>query len=267
MKVIQVLRTLMLSPEGSALSNENVCEVMLSCFRICFEPRLNELLRRTAEHALKDIVLLLFMRLPQFAEERQGDLVRKLKMIAGSIDSTNKKQRKSKTKGLISKTNATRKQSIKIEDGCTEIGTDGISSPSAGQLHALKVPVLATTPATPAGNIVDMQGKFMQTPTSTLVGSSNEIAEDGMVKVSSLDNLEEKPQLFREDSVENDADIEEDAGDNAKEDDTKSIESENKEHKNEDFVNSMGVRFIPQAENGRFSYLLKLTKIYFPFWL
>ena len=41
MKIIQVLRTLMLGPEGSALTNESVCEIMLSCFRICFEPRLN----------------------------------------------------------------------------------------------------------------------------------------------------------------------------------------------------------------------------------
>lgn len=41
MKIIQVLRTLMLSPEGNVLTNESVCEIMLSCFRICFEPRLN----------------------------------------------------------------------------------------------------------------------------------------------------------------------------------------------------------------------------------
>lgn len=69
LRIVQVLRTLMLSPEGSALSNESVCEIILSCFRICFETRLNELLRRTAEHALRDMILLLFMRLPQFEED------------------------------------------------------------------------------------------------------------------------------------------------------------------------------------------------------
>jgi hypothetical protein len=37
---LQVLRTLMLSPEGTMLTNESVCEIMLSCFRICFESRL-----------------------------------------------------------------------------------------------------------------------------------------------------------------------------------------------------------------------------------
>lgn len=41
LKIVQVLRTLMISPEGSALSNESVCEIILSCFRICFETRLN----------------------------------------------------------------------------------------------------------------------------------------------------------------------------------------------------------------------------------
>lgn len=41
LKIVQVLRTLMLSPEGSSLSNESVCEIILSCFRICFETRLN----------------------------------------------------------------------------------------------------------------------------------------------------------------------------------------------------------------------------------
>lgn len=41
MRVLQVLRALMLSSAGDHLSNESVCEIMLSCFRICFETRLN----------------------------------------------------------------------------------------------------------------------------------------------------------------------------------------------------------------------------------
>lgn len=47
LKIVQVLRTLMLSPEGSFLSNESVCEIILSCFRICFETRLNGELKRS----------------------------------------------------------------------------------------------------------------------------------------------------------------------------------------------------------------------------
>lgn len=45
MKILQVLRTLTLSPEGIALTNDSLCEIMLSCFRICFESRLNGTVR------------------------------------------------------------------------------------------------------------------------------------------------------------------------------------------------------------------------------
>ena len=41
MKILQVLRTLLLSPVGKLLTNESVCEIMQSCFRICFEMRLS----------------------------------------------------------------------------------------------------------------------------------------------------------------------------------------------------------------------------------
>lgn len=41
MRILQVLRTLTLAPEGITLTNESLCEIMLSCFRICFETRLN----------------------------------------------------------------------------------------------------------------------------------------------------------------------------------------------------------------------------------
>ncbi|XP_058891674.1 Golgi-specific brefeldin A-resistance guanine nucleotide exchange factor 1 isoform X2 [Acipenser ruthenus] len=69
MKILQVLRTLLLTPVGAHLTNESVCEIMQSCFRICFEMRLSDLLRKSAEHTLVDMVQLLFSRLPQFKEE------------------------------------------------------------------------------------------------------------------------------------------------------------------------------------------------------
>jgi brefeldin A-resistance guanine nucleotide exchange factor 1 len=40
MRILQVLRVLVLSRPGDSLSNESICEIMLSCFRICFETRL-----------------------------------------------------------------------------------------------------------------------------------------------------------------------------------------------------------------------------------
>lgn len=173
MKIVQVLRTLMLSPEGSALTNESVCEVMLSCFRICFEPRLNELLRRAAEHALKDVILLLFMRLPQFAEERHA-LLKKLKMSSGNgLDASGSSRRKSKTLKAMTKS-----QSGQLKQPIPAIQTadaDIVSPKPSGTIEASTTPnqallsvqksILATTPSTPVvGNIVDMQGKFMQTP-------------------------------------------------------------------------------------------------------
>lgn len=82
-KVVQVLRQLMLSQTGKYLSNESICEIMLSCFRICFESKLNELLRRTAESALKDMVLHLFSQLPNFVKDDSNDL--KPFRIAGNI--------------------------------------------------------------------------------------------------------------------------------------------------------------------------------------
>uniref|UniRef100_A0A4W6FFF1 Golgi-specific brefeldin A-resistance guanine nucleotide exchange factor 1 n=1 Tax=Lates calcarifer TaxID=8187 RepID=A0A4W6FFF1_LATCA len=70
--LFQVLRTLLLTPVGAHLTNESVCEIMQSCFRICFEMRLSELLRKSAEHTLVDMVQLLFSRLPQFKEEAKS---------------------------------------------------------------------------------------------------------------------------------------------------------------------------------------------------
>ncbi|XP_051002636.1 Golgi-specific brefeldin A-resistance guanine nucleotide exchange factor 1 isoform X1 [Acomys russatus] len=100
MKILQVLRTLLLTPVGTHLTNESVCEIMQSCFRICFEMRLSELLRKSAEHTLVDMVQLLFTRLPQFKEEPKsyvGTTMKKLKMRAGGMSDSSKwkKQKRS----------------------------------------------------------------------------------------------------------------------------------------------------------------------------
>ncbi|CAG0916826.1 unnamed protein product [Notodromas monacha] len=93
MKILQVLRTLLLADVGCLLTNESVCEIMQSCFRICFETRLSELLRKSAEHTLVDLVQLLFARLPSMSEDnRVGG--KALKMKTGSIDTGRRKKRK-----------------------------------------------------------------------------------------------------------------------------------------------------------------------------
>lgn len=261
MKIIQVLRTLILSPEGSALTNESVCEVMLSCFRICFEPRLNELLRRIAEHALKDIILLLFMRLPQFAEERNATgLIKKLKMVAnGGIEQTSRRRKvvKPNNKLTVNKHPVPSRSPPIInrgdETGAKEgkpLLVDDPVSPNQDQLLApAQSAVLATTPLTPSGgNIVDMQGKIMQTP-------QNPISTE--------------PKTARDDSVENDADVEENDCDNTKAGNLNEAAAASKPDettggqtnpvKGEDFVNSMGVRFTPQTENGASRETKQLT--------
>ncbi|XP_060605825.1 Golgi-specific brefeldin A-resistance guanine nucleotide exchange factor 1-like isoform X2 [Ruditapes philippinarum] len=95
MKILHVLRTLLLCPAGVLLTNESVCEIMQSCFRICFEMRLSELLRKSAEHTLMDMVQLLFTRLPQFKEDPKWTAnMKKLKMRTGGVDQARMGRRK-----------------------------------------------------------------------------------------------------------------------------------------------------------------------------
>ncbi|XP_054265993.1 Golgi-specific brefeldin A-resistance guanine nucleotide exchange factor 1-like isoform X2 [Macrosteles quadrilineatus] len=111
MKILQVLRSLVLSPLGVMLTNDSVCEIMLSCLRICFEVRLSELLRRCAEHYLKDMVQLLFTRLPYFSEDLRKPInMKKLKMRSGSIDQSRGKRK------LKSSMRKTSRPQIKTED-------------------------------------------------------------------------------------------------------------------------------------------------------
>ena len=102
--MFQVLRMLVLHPVGVLLSNESVCEIMQSCFRICFETRLSgsysyilffffssyllitfsilELLRKSAEHSLSEMVRLLYERLPQFPlQEIKGSVNYKVNIL------------------------------------------------------------------------------------------------------------------------------------------------------------------------------------------
>uniref|UniRef100_A0A095A2M3 Golgi-specific brefeldin A-resistance guanine nucleotide exchange factor 1 n=1 Tax=Schistosoma haematobium TaxID=6185 RepID=A0A095A2M3_SCHHA len=64
MKVLHLLRTLLLVPAGALVSDRAIREILQSCFRICFEPKLSELLRRTAELCLASMIQLFFSRLP-----------------------------------------------------------------------------------------------------------------------------------------------------------------------------------------------------------
>ncbi|XP_023706010.1 Golgi-specific brefeldin A-resistance guanine nucleotide exchange factor 1 isoform X5 [Cryptotermes secundus] len=176
MKILQVLRVLMLSPEGAMLTNESVCEIMLSFFRICFESRLSELLCWSAEHCLKDVVQLLFSRLPHFCEDLRIQVnIKKLKMRTGGMDSSRGK-RKSKTSQRGRSTRPVQKpdnsslqaakemESPKSQESKAIVTNEDLTSPvdDLSISSTLCAPRLSTTPLTPAGNIVDMQGAIHQ---------------------------------------------------------------------------------------------------------
>uniref|UniRef100_A0A8C4ZVZ2 Golgi brefeldin A resistant guanine nucleotide exchange factor 1 n=1 Tax=Gadus morhua TaxID=8049 RepID=A0A8C4ZVZ2_GADMO len=103
MKILQVLRTLLLTPVGAHLTNESVCEIMQSCFRICFEIRLSELLRKSAEHTLVDMVQLLFSRLPQFKEEAKSFIGANMKMAYNILWKNKRVQVKMRAGGMSEK--------------------------------------------------------------------------------------------------------------------------------------------------------------------
>ncbi|KAL6262377.1 hypothetical protein P5V15_007466 [Pogonomyrmex californicus] len=145
MRVLQVLRALMLSSAGDYLSNESVCEIMLSCFRICFETRLSEILRKTAEHCLRDMVQHLFTRLPQFVDDIRA-LPNIKKMRANNMENTRSKSRKHK--------------SYMKEKSKSTMDIDEKEPHISSSVDKIRASHLATTPVSPVGNIVDMQGSL-----------------------------------------------------------------------------------------------------------
>ncbi|GMR39825.1 hypothetical protein PMAYCL1PPCAC_10020, partial [Pristionchus mayeri] len=88
----------LLSPAVRLLSNEAVCDMMQSCFRICFELHLSELLRVAARTTLADMTQLIFTRLPTFEDDLRHPYIRKLVM------NTKGKQRRGKTRPAEKKT-------------------------------------------------------------------------------------------------------------------------------------------------------------------
>uniref|UniRef100_A0A182JBH8 Uncharacterized protein n=1 Tax=Anopheles atroparvus TaxID=41427 RepID=A0A182JBH8_ANOAO len=241
MKIIQVLRTLVLSPEGSALSDESMCDIILSCFRLCFEPRLNELVRRTAENALKDVVLLLFMRLPQFVEGGTYNTLKTLKMRSSSMDQSGKRRKYSKTNmkeeskpAIIpgNTTTTTVVPKIVTDDLSNQIGSGEepvtpvmLTAPNRG----LKAHPLSTTPATPAGVIVDLQGSISQTPTGP--PRDSQTATESLEKQSATESPEDVPST---NESEQEAPMPQSQG------------NEEVTASDPSFVNSVGVRFTPQ---------------------
>uniref|UniRef100_A0A8C0BXZ1 Golgi-specific brefeldin A-resistance guanine nucleotide exchange factor 1 n=1 Tax=Buteo japonicus TaxID=224669 RepID=A0A8C0BXZ1_9AVES len=157
MKILQVLRTLLLTPVGAHLTNESVCEIMQSCFRICFEMRLSELLRKSAEHTLVDMVQLLFTRLPQFKEEPKsymGTNMKKLKMRAGGMSESSKwkKQKRSpRPPRHVTKVSPGTEQPAANASNTTGNGVTFIDAPSPSSSGSSENVSSAVSPATDSG--------------------------------------------------------------------------------------------------------------------
>uniref|UniRef100_A0A5S6QUR4 SEC7 domain-containing protein n=1 Tax=Trichuris muris TaxID=70415 RepID=A0A5S6QUR4_TRIMR len=94
LRILQVLRVLLLSSSGPLLTDETVCEILQSCFRICFEERLSLLLRKAAESCLRDMVMVIFTRLSSFVEDPRHPYVKRL--IARGAAREERKHRKRK---------------------------------------------------------------------------------------------------------------------------------------------------------------------------
>ncbi|KAM9561151.1 Golgi-specific brefeldin A-resistance guanine nucleotide exchange factor 1-like isoform 6-T7 [Salvelinus alpinus] len=217
MKILQVLRTLLLTPVGAHLTNESVCEIMQSCFRICFEMRLSELLRKSAEHTLVDMVQLLYSRLPQFKEEAKsfvGANMKKLKMRAGGMSESSKwkKQKRSphpprhmvrSASGGLEQAPTTTLSNNNLSGGVPFIEQDSLSV-SDSVASSMSIPTdsgldtcskatsredltdldqsssAATTPSTEPGHLyTQSEGRQVEHAQSTSVESIPEVLEDG----------------------------------------------------------------------------------------
>uniref|UniRef100_A0A8C5WLS2 Golgi-specific brefeldin A-resistance guanine nucleotide exchange factor 1 n=1 Tax=Leptobrachium leishanense TaxID=445787 RepID=A0A8C5WLS2_9ANUR len=242
MKILQVLRTLLLTPVGAHLTNESVCEIMQSCFRICFEMRLSELLRKSAEHTLVDMVQLLFSRLPQFKEEAKsyiGTNIKKLKMRAGGMSDASKwkKQKRSpRTSRHVTKTGTDPSTQLPLTNG-TAVATSGIpfieaSSPDATSTISIgssETTSSAVSPVTDSGLELSSQAT-----------SKEDLTELDSV-ATSLDNEELIGRKTQSVSVESIPEVLDDNLSITDQSDSASVHDM-------DYVNPRGVRFTQSSQ-------------------
>ena len=175
MRILQVLRALMLSPAGDYLSNESICEIMLSCFRICFESRLSELLRKAAEHCLRDMVQHLFTRLPQFVDDTR--VLNMKKMRTNNMENSRSKNRRNKSHS--------KQKARQNTDSVGDNESQHIDIPSPTDRVR---PGCLTTPVTSVGNIVDMQGSLDQGSAEKAEEEKNENKDHNKKDLNNINN-------------------------------------------------------------------------------
>ncbi|KAG6462868.1 hypothetical protein O3G_MSEX013512 [Manduca sexta] len=255
MKILQVLRTLMLSPEGAMLTDESVCEIMLSCFRICFETRLTELLRRNAEQCLRDMTQLIFMRLPQFPPEDAAAAA--FSTVGLSLKKREKSGKKKTLTSANSQTSLERKSSITEQTNISTV--DNEANKSENIKHSQDKNLLNEAEIT-------IEPVEVKSPKKHGRHSSMDLAANGNTSITQLlekcvggegavegkeEEKQETPEEVKEESV---ADQQEPDG--AKQSKPKPPSEETVEaasdtadkEKLEEYVNHRGIRFTPQQD-------------------
>ena len=147
------MRLLTLSRVGLLLTNESICEIMQSTLRICFEPRLSELLRKTAQHCLNDMVQLLFTRLPSFTIEEKP-LLKKLKMrTSGDGKSKKKRSRVKKSPSPRPVSAQVSSDTLSVDSSAVVTSEEIVASPVVTEKSFISGDVLARSPV---GSVQDL---------------------------------------------------------------------------------------------------------------
>ncbi|XP_033108209.1 Golgi-specific brefeldin A-resistance guanine nucleotide exchange factor 1-like [Anneissia japonica] len=251
MKILQVLRTLLLTPVGCHLTNESVCEIMQSCFRICFEMRLSELLRRSAEQTLVDMVQLLFSRLPQFKEEKIAGM-RKLKMRAGGIADSRRKKSKQSPKNRQKK----EKQSttIAVQEERESTATSGQPSPAVSDNN------IASEVEEPESVPEDRQAEERLQSSDGEADGREVVSIDDcaptpdadpsehVVSLTGGQGIEDGIERKKEEEANYDSEKTESLADGLEDSESITEHSDSASVHDSDYVNPHGVRFTPQQK-------------------
>ncbi|KAF6039541.1 GBF1 [Bugula neritina] len=249
MKILYVLRTLLLSPSGSNLTNESVCEIMQSCFRICFETRLSKLLRRTADHILVELVQLLFSRLPQFKEDAKwAKNMKKLTMRASGMQKPRKNKHSDSRPEATAPTLDTQGPALSAS-GDTSGDAPGTASSAPGDI-----------PGDTPGDIPEAEPSESPRDDNVELSDHGELEDDNSGSETHMVDLHEGLPAVRHDSQ---ADLN-DAVDDV-EDSGSSVGEQDDCIATLDFINPKGIRFIPKKEGPIVPYGLPAIRELFRF--
>ncbi|XP_063829188.1 Golgi-specific brefeldin A-resistance guanine nucleotide exchange factor 1 [Ostrinia nubilalis] len=253
MKILQVLRTLMLSPEGVMLTDESVCEIMLSCFRICFETRLTELLRRNAEQCLRDMTQLIFMRLPQFPPEDAASA--SFAAVGLSLKKRDKTAKKKSLTGIHS-TNSLERNSSMTEQASAHADPETDNEKKLEKMrhhqdkNLLNEAEITIEPVDPLKTPTKKHNRHSSMDLASQNTSITQLLEKCVNKDAEPEKTDEaeKTDEQKEEVDVTDAEVIEQDGSTC----TKPAEAEDasaEKEKLEEYVNHRGIRFTPQEDS------------------